>query len=137
VVKDAGHVPGTIVEDLLPLTGASRQARRIVTAACVFWGLPRLVRAAAVVAGELVGNVIDHAHTMMRLEVSLRVSELYLEVYDGSAAPPVMRHDLGQSSERGRGLHLVAAFSTDWGFVMQEGGKTVWAVLDLNGPWDD
>ena len=121
-----------VVEDLLPIAYTPRHARNIVTGACVRWDLSELIAPATLIISELVSNVVDHAHTMMTLTVALRGAHLYLAVHDGSSTPPILNGDTGHSAAGGRGLQLVAAASTAWGYVAEDGGKTVWATLALD-----
>jgi two-component sensor histidine kinase len=126
-----------VVEELLPVEGAPRRARDIVTDACVRWSLADLVPSAAVVISELVSNVVDHAHTIMTIEAAVHDSCLYLAVHDGGSAPPAPRRQDATLARRGRGLHLVEAFSSEWGYVADEHGKTVWATVAMNIPGTD
>ncbi|MFC0533996.1 STAS domain-containing protein [Phytohabitans kaempferiae] len=128
---ELGGLPATpsLSEDLLPVTGAGRRAREVVTEACLRWDLPGHVAPACTVATELVNNVVAHAHTMMRLRISLRGRYLHIAVRDGSTEPPV-RRDVPVSATAGRGLTLVEAVARQWGSLAIEGGKVVWAVLD-------
>ncbi len=108
-----------VAEDLLLVAGAARHARNVVTDACIRWNLTALAPAALIIS-ELVGNVVDHAHTIMTVEISLQPSCLYLAVRDGGGASPALRHIDGASDARGRGLQPVAAFSSDWGYIADE-----------------
>jgi two-component sensor histidine kinase len=122
--------PDSITEDLLPVPHAARHARDMVTEACVRWDLEHLTAPAALIATELVGNVIDHAHTMMTLEISRdRYAYLRLAVHDGSHLPPVLRRGWDVTSPNGLGLRLVDFSSSAWGFTREAGGKAVWATL--------
>lgn len=116
-------------DELLPIKGSARHARDLVTEACLRWGLPHLIGPAGLIATELVSNVIDHAHTMMTLRLSLRPQYLQIAVRDGSpeqVGPPV-----GPPPEtgRGRGLLLVEATAHSWGCMPSADGKVVWASL--------
>jgi anti-sigma regulatory factor (Ser/Thr protein kinase) len=56
---------------------------------------------------------------------------LVIEVADQSADLPVLRPARGEA-ERGRGLHLVAGLSSQWGhYAAYPGWKTVYCVLDV------
>jgi anti-anti-sigma regulatory factor len=120
------HGPQTVSDVLLPVRGAARHARNVVTDACLRWSLPHLVGPASVLAGELVANVIDHAGTMMTLRVSLRRRHLHVALWDGSAEPPA---PLSPPFRPGSGLSLIDATATHWGWMPASGGKVVWAVL--------
>lgn len=124
-------VPPSLTEDLLPAKGAGRRAREVATEACLRWRLPTLVGPACTVVTELVTNVVDHAHTMMRLRLTLRERYLQVSVTDGSTAPPVLRTEVPSDGRSGRGLALVDSVATHWGHLQTEGGKAVWAMLAL------
>jgi hypothetical protein len=69
----------------------------------------------------------------MTVEISYRQSELYLAVHDGADAAPELRPpDDNTIPSRGRGLMVVAATATTWGYVHQDGGKAVWATIALD-----
>ena len=72
----------------------------MATEACLRWDLPHLIAPASLIASELVSNVVDHAHTMMTLRLSLRQRFLTSPSADGSAgrAGPARR----LPAERGR-----------------------------------
>ena len=122
-----GTLP-VVTEELLPIRHAARHARDIVTEACLMWDLGHLTGTATLIVSELVSNVVDHAHTMMTLEVAVHPGHLRLTVHDGSDQPPVLRaRELTQPG--GLGLRLVEANSTAWGCAAEPGGKAVWATL--------
>jgi two-component sensor histidine kinase len=92
----------------------------------------------AVVVSELVTNALCHgarvdfgAAARGQVELSLwhRASHLVCAVTDPSAEPPVLRRsDLG--AEAGRGLQVVQALATTWGWAMLGfHRKVVWAAL--------
>jgi hypothetical protein len=116
----------SLIDDLLPIAGAARQARNIATEACVRWDLPDLAGAASVIASELVTNVVDHAGTMATLRVSLRPRFMTIGVRDGSTEEP---RRVSPCPSGGRGLMLVEAMSHSWGWLPVDGGKVVWASL--------
>ncbi|MBB2944067.1 anti-sigma regulatory factor (Ser/Thr protein kinase)/anti-anti-sigma regulatory factor [Actinoplanes lutulentus] len=118
-----------ISEDLLPVSGATRHARDVATEACLLWELPDLVAPASLIVTELVANVIDHAHTMMSLRISLRSKHLHLAVRDGTPRPPEPGGPDEPASAAGRGLLLVSSVADTWGWLPSEGGKVVWASL--------
>ncbi|MDW5327919.1 STAS domain-containing protein [Plantactinospora sp. KLBMP9567] len=120
----------SISEVLLPVSGAARRARHLVTECCLRWDLPDLVGPANFVATELVANAITHARTMIGLSVSLR-RYLLVAVRDGSDAHPrlaVTSSPLDPAT--GRGLLLVDRIAHRWGSLPFDGGKVVWAALE-------
>lgn len=118
-----------VSEDLLPVGGSSRHARDIATAACAQWDLPGLIAPASLIVTELVANVVDHAHTMMTLRLSLRPHHLNLAVRDGSHDPPVATPPDHPEAKQGRGLLLVNELAYRWGHLPSHHGKVVWASL--------
>jgi anti-sigma regulatory factor (Ser/Thr protein kinase) len=130
IAETPDPTPRTVFEELLPVSGAAWRARNVVTDACLRWHLPDLVGSAALIISELVSNVVDHAQTVMTIEVAHRDSHLYLAVHDGASAPPVLRELDGDAPAlRGRGLMLIAAAATTWGYDDRDDGKTVWATV--------
>ena len=125
------HTLSLISDDLLPVSGAARQARNVATDACLRWDLPDLLAPASLVASELVSNVVDHAHTMMTLRLALRPRYLQIAVRDGSVAEPVQGSAHGSTGMRGRGLLLVEATAHSWGWLPTDNGKVVWASLQV------
>jgi anti-anti-sigma regulatory factor len=128
---ELGAAPPSVSEDLLPVVGAGRRARELATEACLQWDLAAVVGPACTVVTELVNNVVAHAHTMMTLRLSLRDRYLHVAVRDGSAAEPVLRRDVSVTALSGRGLALIDVVARHWGSLPIEGGKVVWAVLDV------
>jgi anti-anti-sigma regulatory factor len=126
---DSGTVvPPSLSDRLLPIAGAVRHARNVVTEACLAWALPELVGPGSLVVSELVANGVEHASTMMTLQITRRVRQVHVAVRDGSPAEPVINRSAGLS-ERGRGLMLVEAVSLHWGWLPTDDGKVVWASL--------
>jgi hypothetical protein len=116
-----------IIEDLLPVSGAARRARDVVTDACLEWNLPHLTGPTCIVATELVNNAVEHAATMLNLRLSLRPRHLCVAVHDGSLTPPHLR----PPQLRGHGLNLVDAVAGSWGHLQTTDGKVVWATFPL------
>ena len=124
----------SVDEVLLPVVGAARRTRDVITDACLQWEMPHLVRPASLVATELVTNAVQHAQTMVDLSVLRGTEDLVIRVGDGSLdipIPPVAWVIAARCYEPdlGRGLTLVAATADHWGYEHVEGGKMVWAAL--------
>jgi anti-sigma regulatory factor (Ser/Thr protein kinase) len=96
---------------------------------CRQWGLEQSeIYDALVVVNELVSNAVDHAGTEAHLDVALAGSALQLRVRDHCPeAPRLQPHDTHAS--RGRGLQMVDALATRWGWSQHADGKTGWATL--------
>jgi anti-sigma regulatory factor (Ser/Thr protein kinase) len=93
---------------------------------------PHIVDVVELLASELVTNVVRHTDTsVMVVSLSLRAASLRLAVQDDSRQRPTCRA-VNDDEEGGRGLLLVELLATDWGVEdIVDGGKTVWAILDL------
>jgi anti-anti-sigma regulatory factor/anti-sigma regulatory factor (Ser/Thr protein kinase) len=117
---------------LRPVPDACRKARQLVTQACTAWHLGELVSAGALIATELVANVVRHAHTGMELTVLLRDGRVLLAVRDGSTRLP-RPADPGLNDPGGRGLRLVRELADSWGVLPLSSGKVVWTTLSAPG----
>jgi anti-sigma regulatory factor (Ser/Thr protein kinase)/anti-anti-sigma regulatory factor len=113
---------------LRPVPDACRQVRQLVTQACGAWQRSEVAATAALVATELVGNVVRHAHTTMEFTVGLRDGRVCLTVRDGSRLLPRPREP-GISDSGGRGLQLVRELTDAWGVLPVTDGKVVWTHL--------
>jgi anti-anti-sigma factor len=129
-----GCPPGvlpSIHDELLPVSGAGRRARELITDACARWALLDLIGPACVIATELVANAVQHAGTMISLHLRRGPRYLHIAVRDGSPEPPVSTPEVSLRPEAQRGLLLVRAVSSQWGSLAAAGGKVVWAVLPI------
>ena len=98
------------------------------------WGLSAdMAEAAELVVSELVTNALEHGSAGIPATVRIWLSSdgggVAVRVWDASPRPPV-RMDAGAEADSGRGLMIVTALSTDWGFSAADPGKVVWAVID-------
>ncbi|MFD8588326.1 ATP-binding protein [Streptomyces sp. NPDC059637] len=132
-----------------PTPHGARLARVAVGGQLAAWGLPPGHDAhdtAVLVVSELTANAVRHgSRDGQPLELRLLLlpdpAVLRVEVSDarGGAAPvpprPVPVHAANSAdgdAESGRGLLLVDALATRWGWLPGPGtGKTVWAEFDL------
>ena len=116
-----------------------RAARTFVCARLLALGWPTFVDAAGLAVTELATNVVLHARTDFRVQVSrLDAKRVRVSVTDASTAAPVVQTP-EPGSALGRGLRLVAQMTDAWGVgrlgVDDEGGpgKTVWFELGSAG----
>ena len=123
-----GPAPRRLRLRLRPVPDACRQARQLVTQACTAWQLGGLISSGALIATELVANVVRHARTGMELTVDLRDGRVRLAVRDGSPRLP-RPADPSVTEAGGRGLRLVRELADSWGVLPVPGGKVVWTTL--------
>jgi hypothetical protein len=130
--------PGGAVRAVGTEPGTPRAAREFTRETLLRWDMCAAFPDAAVVVSELVTNALCHGVRIDaggtpggRVELSLwhRASHLVCAVTDPSAAPPVLR-SADSGAEAGRGLHVVQALATTWGWAMLGcHRKVVWAAL--------
>jgi hypothetical protein len=137
------ETPAVTSRPLSPAPEEARTARQFVRELLSCWGLEYLTDDAELIIAELVVNAVRHGmrtaqqgvtHApfgppVLRLCLLRRVGEIMLAVTDPSDEAPVPRMP-DWTGENGRGLQIVGALSTVWGWSPIEGhGKAVWAVL--------
>ena len=116
----------------LPCAPASAAlARRHVAAACSHLGR-EFHDVAVLLASELVGNAVEHAHgEAIHLVVDQRESRFRVEVHDNQAGRPTAQQ-ADALAPRGRGLMLVERLAAEWGVdPSPRGGKQVWFQLRM------
>ena len=84
----------------------------------------------ALVVSELVTNAMRSGSRTATLILTMDRGHLRVAVRDEVAARPRLVEAL-PGDPAGRGLHIVAALSEDWGFTRLARGKEVWAELAL------
>ena len=131
----AGDWPLQSFLELGALPGAVPCARLHARHVVREWGLAALGDGTELAVSELMTNAVQVSRAMsqaapVRLWLLSDGAQLVILVWDASPQPPV-RLDAGDDAENGRGLLLVDAVSTGWGwqFPPDMGGKTVWALL--------
>ncbi|MFI9616772.1 ATP-binding protein [Streptomyces sp. NPDC052023] len=118
---------------LLPCEPESVQrARRLVASALSAWGMNALASDAELIVSELLTNTIDHTpcRTARVMIKRLRRHRVRVSVADTYPATPSLS-PAGSTCERGRGLMLVEALSSQWGYDRHPHRKTTWAELLL------
>ena len=111
-------------------------ARRFVASHLAANGLVSAVPDACLVAGELASNAVVHTHGPFTITVATAIDSVLLTV--GDESPTMSRTPRPPEWEdRGRGLAIVAALSTDWGVTSEaHRGKSVWALMSPSR-WTD
>ena len=81
----------------------------------------------ALAVSELVTNAIRHGGDPVTLTVTPHNGAVRVEVTDGT---PTLFASAGEDLDEGRrGLRLIAAVCTTWGWHPVDGGKCVWCEL--------
>jgi anti-sigma regulatory factor (Ser/Thr protein kinase) len=151
-VRTRRQRPGPATRDttlmLGPLDTAPGDARATLRLALKVWGLPQLTEDVDTITSELVTNAIiasrDKAPegtepVAVTLRATVEGGELRIRVWDPDPTPPPGGALPGDDAENGRGLFIVNALSSRWGwYPAPNGGKFVWSALSLDTlPPDD
>lgn len=134
---------------LAELPGGVGWARRHVVDVLQRWAVSdELVEAARLIVSELATNAVSHAErlttettgyeagsgSLRTFTVSLTLTgrSLEIQVGDQDPTPPTLRR-VGTDAVSGRGIFIVAALSSSWGYypATNGAGKVVWANLLL------
>jgi anti-sigma regulatory factor (Ser/Thr protein kinase) len=84
--------------------------------------------AASLVVSELLANAIVHSERPDEpIEIAVACSEqrIHIEVVDHNGQPPAQR-EIKVDAPSGRGLMIVDALTSDWGWNSLEDGNRVW-----------
>lgn len=110
-------------------------ARSAVRETIANWNLTDPLDDAILVVSELVTNAFRHGTGPLILHLSIEDDYLVVGVQDnkpGSIAPP---QDVPDTQTDGRGLKLVSAVASHWGWENTDGHKLVWAQIPISlGP---
>ena len=128
-------VPGRAAREgravLSPSGQAPREARNLVTGWLRDWSVPEpTLSNVELSVSELVSNAVEHGTGEIGLEARLAGTRLLLRVRDSGGQAPVAQ-SADHSTARGRGLLIVAALSTGWGYQAEPDGKWVWAEFPV------
>ena len=119
--------------DVVP-PGAVGLTRAKLSGELAEWGLPReQVEAVLVVIGELLSNATEHGRPPVQLNVTMSGDRVHVAVHDTGPEGP-QELPLDPQRLRGRGLQLVEAVSSEWGWTRDPTGKTVWTSLSAQPP---
>ncbi|WP_430784329.1 ATP-binding protein [Actinoplanes sp. G11-F43] len=113
---------------LRPVPEACRQVRALVAQTCTAWQRSDVTATAALVATELVANVVRHARTTMDFTLRRRDGRIVVAVRDHSRRMP-RTLDPDVTDAGGRGLRLIGDLTDAWGVLPVTDGKVVWSQL--------
>ncbi|MFL6112621.1 MAG: ATP-binding protein [Catenulispora sp.] len=132
-MRQRGSTLGAALVDLMlvPAVEMVPPVRHHVRAALEFRYDEVTVDTAELVVAELLSNSIKHtaAGEVIRLRIEPRPGGLlHIEATDTNPNPPDYLV-AGDDDESGRGLFLIRAVSTNYGWRPRSGGKTLWVHL--------
>jgi hypothetical protein len=110
--------------DLLPLPGAARHSRNLLTEACLRWDIGHRLADACVVASELVGDSRRRFPGPSTLTAVHHQDLLYIAVRRGVSGPTAE-----QDETLGLGFLLIHAVTTCWGVFRHEVDVITWAAV--------
>src|SRR4051794_2701846 len=113
---------------------APARARTWVAHRLVELGQRDLRDLAELLTSELVTNALLHAGTAIALTVRPDGSGVRIDVHDGSASGPQLRHHSSLTTV-GRALGMVEQLADSWGWDATDAGKTV--GFSVSAPQDD
>jgi anti-sigma regulatory factor (Ser/Thr protein kinase) len=85
---------------------------------------------AILMISELVTNAVRHAHTLLRVMVSIAEQTLRVAVRDDDPTLPVAPEPEHHATS-GRGLRIVDDLADRWGITPNTDGKTIWFELHV------
>lgn len=106
------------------------RARRFVVEHLTASGLGSLAGDGELVVSELVTNALLHAGPPVLVVVRPAHPRARIEVHDSSPVMPLPLH-AGEEAMTGRGLHIAGSLTRAWGAAPLNGGKCMWAELEL------
>ena len=104
------------------------KARHVVRTVLDGAGLDEMALAEIeIVVSEIVGNAVRHAQgDVMQVRLRRTGNVLRIAVHDRSSSPPAPR-EASFDDESGRGMMIIGALSSRWGWEPRPDGKVVWA----------
>lgn len=110
-----------------------RLLRRRVRCALGQWGAAAVADEVELAVTELATNIFKHVGegAAATLVLEPRQDRLRVELHDKSYEVPTLRSG-NCEEECGRGLHLLAAISLDWGTLLTATGKAVWCEISMD-----
>jgi len=119
------------VEQRFPSARSTPAAvRTLVRDTLAGWQLDGFVEVGELLADELAGNAVRHVGGPLTLRVTRTARSVRIAVEDPSRNPPRLVVADPDALD-GRGIMLVDALASRWGFEVGNQGKTVWFELEL------
>jgi anti-sigma regulatory factor (Ser/Thr protein kinase) len=135
LARGASPWPRRTQLELAAFPSAVPCARSRVRAIAAEWGLAHLADPAELLTSEMVTNAVQASDQIkiadtpvVRITVTTDCASLLIRVWDGSDGMPA-HQQARPGDNRGRGLTIIDALSTDWGAHREADGKVVWAIV--------
>ncbi len=128
-----GFASGAVSQSFPPDAASVPGARRFVRGVLVDAGQERWLDEAQLAVSELSTNAMLHAHTPFEVTVQVDAEGVYIQVWDDEPVLPARRHS-DETSTTGRGLELVQAVASCFGFQVVGPTKVVWFCLGMDLP---
>jgi anti-sigma regulatory factor (Ser/Thr protein kinase) len=90
---------------------------------------PQVVDVVVLLTSEVVTNALLHGESASRLQIERSGDSVRVTVDDQSADSPQVRHPPPADEQGGRGMLLVDALASSWGWEPRPGGKRVWFIV--------
>lgn len=107
-------------------------ARRLVRETLAEVGAEHVMDDAMLVMSELATNAVRYGAEPIQAHATVENNNLILAVQDGRASDLPYPKVLTATEPNGRGMHLVAAMASRWGWDRSEHSKVVWAEIPLD-----
>lgn len=120
--------------EMAPLATAVSCGRLHARSVLCEWQLGHAADDAEILASELLANSLKASRrqgTPIRLRLLAGNGQLIIEAWDRNPHAPRIR-EAAYADESGRGLIVIAAIATSWGFYRAGEWKAVWAELLTN-----
>jgi anti-sigma regulatory factor (Ser/Thr protein kinase) len=106
---------------------SARMARRWAAGVARDWGMAE-VETLALLTSELATNAVVHAQSDFEVKLTMGVELVRVEVADSDPRLPIVL-TMSVDGTAGRGLGVVQALASAWGFDERVPGKSVWFEL--------
>lgn len=112
---------------------SARLARAAVRDALADWDRAEPLDDLMIVVSELVTNAFRYGSAPFILHLTLEDNHLIVGVQDGEPTALPIPRDAADCEPSGRGLRLISAMTTHWGWNRASDQKVVWAQVPLVG----
>jgi anti-sigma regulatory factor (Ser/Thr protein kinase) len=126
--RPTGQRHSAVTRSFERATSTPAAVRRLVESTLSRWGASAQLDDVTLVASELANNALLHTSSDLTLTLSSSAEHIRVAVADSSPALPSPGTPTARS-QSGRGLHIIQALTTRWGFDARPGGKVVWAEV--------